>query len=82
MVDTDFLKVGHHGSKTSSSSLFMNTATPEVAVVSLGESNRFEHPHPQAVRRIKRNSRQTKFTSLHKALIFASDGTKIRRIEW
>ncbi|MDR8393479.1 DNA internalization-related competence protein ComEC/Rec2 [Aliifodinibius sp. S!AR15-10] len=82
MIDTDFLKVGHHGSKTSSSSLFMKTATPEVSVVSLGRSNRFDHPHLQAVRRIKRNSRQTAFTSLQKALIFASDGTNIRRVEW
>ncbi|MFH5832282.1 DNA internalization-related competence protein ComEC/Rec2 [Halalkalibaculum sp. DA384] len=82
LLDTDFLKAGHHGSRTSSSSRFLHEATPDISVLSLAKSNRFQHPHPEAVRRLRRYSEKMKFTSLHKALIFSSDGTSIRQIPW
>jgi competence protein ComEC len=42
----DVLKVGHHGSRTSSSSAFLAAVAPREAVVSVGCRNRFGHPHP------------------------------------
>ena len=42
----DVLKVGHHGSRTSSSPGFVAAVAPQVAVVSSGVRNRFGHPHP------------------------------------
>lgn len=82
LLDTNFLKVGHHGSRTSSSPSFLQTVTPNISVVSLAKSNRFQHPHPEAVRRISEYSDTTLYTSLQKALIFSSDGTNIHQIKW
>jgi len=77
LIDTDFLKVGHHGSKTASSQPFLDIATPQVAAVSLGKNNRFSHPHPRAVRHLKQNSREVVYTSTAGALQFSSDGETI-----
>jgi competence protein ComEC len=47
----DFLKVPHHGSKTSSTEAFLSAVAPHFAVVSVGESNAFGHPAPEIVDR-------------------------------
>ncbi|HTS10510.1 MAG TPA: ComEC/Rec2 family competence protein [Candidatus Limnocylindrales bacterium] len=47
----DFLKVPHHGSKTSSTQLFLDAVKPKVAVVSAGEGNPFGHPNAEVVAR-------------------------------
>lgn len=82
LLDTDFLKVGHHGSRTSSERAFLKEVTPEIAVISLAERNRFRHPHPEAIQRIQETGTELYFTSRDKALIFKSDGKKIWREEW
>lgn len=45
-VRADVLKVGHHGSRTSSTPAFLAQVRPEVAIISCGVRNRFGHPHP------------------------------------
>jgi competence protein ComEC len=50
----DFLKVGHHGSKTSSSPEFLARVAPRFASISCGIRNRFGHPHPQALANLER----------------------------
>ncbi len=82
LLDTDFLKVGHHGSKTSSELFFLQEVTPEVAVVSVAERNRFRHPHPEAVERLESTHSDIYYTSRDKALIFESDGKGIQRVKW
>ncbi|RNC84012.1 MAG: DNA internalization-related competence protein ComEC/Rec2 [Balneola sp.] len=81
-LDIDFLKVGHHGSRTSSGEGFLNYVTPEIAVTSLGEQNRFGHPHYEAVSRLMETGSELYFTSRDKALVFKSDGRNIQRVEW
>lgn len=47
------IKLGHHGSKNSSSIEFLRAVSPEVAVIQSGESNRFGHPHQETLERMK-----------------------------
>ena len=44
LKDIDFLKVGHHGSNTSSSKIFINNIKPKYAIISVGKNNRYGHP--------------------------------------
>ena len=51
-VKSDILKVGHHGSKTATSDAFLAAVNPETAIVSAGEDNKFEHPHPETLEKL------------------------------
>lgn len=48
----DILKVGHHGSKNSSGQAFLNQITPKIAVISVGEGNKYGHPTTEALNRL------------------------------
>lgn len=48
----DLLKVGHHGSRTSTSPRFLAAVAPSLAAISCGVRNRFGHPHPEALSRL------------------------------
>ena len=45
LQDIDVLKVGHHGSKTSSSEKFINEINPKYSIISVGKNNRYGHPN-------------------------------------
>lgn len=51
-LDCDVLKVGHHGSKTSSSFGFLNEVDPRLALISVGYKNRYDHPSQEVVARL------------------------------
>lgn len=59
----DILKVGHHGSKYSSSSLFLKEIIPTYAFISAGRNNRFNHPHLETIARLKEYAKDIKITS-------------------
>ncbi len=82
MIDTDFLKVAHHGSGTSASAAFLRTASPAYSAVSLAWHNRYHFPNPGAVRRLLRTNTKLYFTSLSGALQFYSNGRSIKREKW
>jgi len=52
-LDSEVLKIGHHGSITSSSNLFLDAITPEVAVIQVGKDNRYNHPNFRILRNLQ-----------------------------
>lgn len=51
-LNADVLKVGHHGSKYSTTEDFLNAVSPEYAVISCGKDNSYGHPHSETVKRL------------------------------
>lgn len=52
----DVIKLGHHGSNTSSDLQFLKRCAPELAIISAGNNNRYNHPHPETLRNLKKAS--------------------------
>ena len=74
---SDLLKVGHHGSATSSSPEFLAAVRPRYAVVSVGFYNSFKHPRPDVMARYASAHIPTYRTDLSGAVSFYLDGTNI-----
>ena len=53
-IDVDILKVAHHGSNTSSTIEFLKKVTPRVAIIGVGENNKFGHPNEEIIERLKK----------------------------
>ena len=53
LTDIDFLKVGHHGSNTSSSEIFINSINPKNCLISVGKNNRYGHPKESVLNILK-----------------------------
>ena len=51
--NVDVLKVGHHGSKTSSSKSFINEINPKNSIISVGKNNRYGHPNKEVLNNLK-----------------------------
>jgi competence protein ComEC len=71
------LKVGHHGSKTSSSEEFLEQVKPEFAVISDGYQNQFHHPHPSVLARLKEHNAVILRTDQRGLITFRTDGQRI-----
>lgn len=56
-LKTDILKLGHHGSKSSSGEYFLKDTDPEYSVVSAGFKNRYGHPHKSVIEAVVKNTR-------------------------
>lgn len=57
-LDSDVLKVGHHGSASSSGEPFLTAVTPEIATISVGKENTYGHPSPRVFHRLERAGSQ------------------------
>ena len=53
LSNIDVLKVGHHGSKTSSSKEFINDINPKYSVISVGKNNRYGHPNKEVLNNLE-----------------------------
>ncbi len=81
-LKSDLLKVGHHGSQTSSSEEFIDAVKPVDAVISVGRHNKFHHPSDVVLKRFAERRVRTYRTDLDNAIVFVSDGKQWRREEW
>jgi hypothetical protein len=73
-LDTDILKVGHHGSKSSSSSDFLQAVTPSISVISCGKDNSYGHPHEEALERLNTYSEEVVRIDISGAYSYTSSG--------
>ena len=53
LKDIDVLKVGHHGSGTSSSEEFINNIVPKYSIISVGKNNKYGHPNKEVLNRLE-----------------------------
>lgn len=75
-ISADVLKVGHHGSKTSSSVAFINTVKPKTAILSYGKNNNFGHPHSAIESRLNKVGAKTYKTPIDCDITVTTDGVK------
>lgn len=73
----DVLKVGHHGSNTSTTANFLKKVTPDYAIISCGRENDYGHPHKQVVDRLERFYATLYRTDLAGHIVATADGTQI-----
>lgn len=69
-INVDVLKAGHHGSKTSTGEAFLDKLKPDIAIISAGRNNRFDHPHPEVLDRLERLNVRVYRTDVQGAIIF------------
>jgi len=72
--DVDVLKIGHHGSASSTSEALLDLISPETAVISVGQDNRYDHPHPATIRRLSEHAIRILRTDIDGDVLLTSDG--------
>ncbi len=73
----DYLKVGHHGSRTSTSEAFLSLVTPALATLSCGVRNRFGHPHLPTVERLAAHAVRTLRLDRSGSVVITTDGQSL-----
>lgn len=81
LLVSDILKVGHHGSDTSTSQQFLAAVNPRIAVISAGADNTYGHPDGEVVERLRDFGVEIVSTKASGTVIFTSDGTQFYRTE-
>ncbi|MBI3580414.1 MAG: DNA internalization-related competence protein ComEC/Rec2 [Ignavibacteriales bacterium] len=82
LLSSDVLKVGHHGSITSSSERFIDKVKPAFAAISVGRYNKFRHPSRIVIENLKAHHVKVQRTDHAGAIIMRSDGKTIERVQW
>lgn len=77
-VDADVIKVGHHGSTTSSGDAFLNKVSPEIAVISCGIGNSYGHPHKETLQKLESRNIQIYRTDISGTIVITSDGINLQ----
>jgi len=77
LLHADILKVGHHGSKTSSSEAFLEAVQPRLALVSVGAGNTYHLPTPSVMRSLAAHGAQVLRTDLLGTIVARTDGHRV-----
>lgn len=76
-IDSDVLKVAHHGSTTSSSIEFLNKVSPEISIISCGINNKFNHPSKSTLENLSNINSSIYRTDEDGTIVLSSNGFKI-----
>jgi len=77
-LESDVLKIGHHGSRTSSATVFVGWVDPEYGIISAGCGNRYGHPHQEVLDTFAKFEIETFSTCDEGTIVFTSDGNTLR----
>ncbi|MFL0163708.1 ComEC/Rec2 family competence protein [Candidatus Clostridium helianthi] len=78
-ISADVLKVGHHGSSTSTSKDFLKKVNPSIAVISVGKDNIYNHPDAITTKLLGENNIKTYRTDKDGTIVICSDGSNISK---
>ncbi|HHW61593.1 MAG TPA: MBL fold metallo-hydrolase, partial [Syntrophomonadaceae bacterium] len=76
-LQASILKIGHHGSSSSSSAAFLQAVSPQIAVISCGLQNDYGHPHREVLQRLVEQDIKVLRTDLHGTITIKSNGKSI-----
>ncbi len=77
-ISADVLKLGHHGSHSSTSQAFLDKVNPKYAIVSCGKGNDYGHPHQETIDKINKKGIEILRTDVSGTIISTSDGNNIK----
>ncbi|WP_055070349.1 ComEC/Rec2 family competence protein [Clostridium massiliamazoniense] len=78
LEDVDLIKIGHHGSRTSTSAELLNKVNPEFAVITVGEGNSYGHPHIETMDKLKSKNLKLHRTDQCGTIVFTSTGNGLK----
>lgn len=78
-LKADVLKLGHHGSTSSTSEKFLKSVNPSICVIEVGKDNDYGHPHKETLELIKKNKVKVYRTDTYSDVVLVSDGSTIKR---
>ncbi len=78
-VSADVIKVGHHGSSTSSSKDFLDKVSPKIAIISVGKGNDYGHPNKETLDEFKKRNYTVYRTDIEGTIVLQSDGKNIKK---
>lgn len=76
-LKADVLKIGHHGSDTSSSEKFLKAVDPKFGIIEVGKNNKFNHPSLRVLKRLERMNIKTYRTDMDGTIRILSDGRNL-----
>ncbi|EHL19164.1 hypothetical protein HMPREF9628_01721 [Peptoanaerobacter stomatis] len=76
-ISSDVLKLGHHGSSTSTSDYFLGKVNPSIGVISCGKNNKYGHPHKEVMNLLEKYNIMIFRTDKQGSIVLKSDGYKI-----
>jgi len=71
------LKVGHHGSSTSTTSSFLDKVQPKIAIISVGQNNSYGHPSNEVINRLKNAGVELYVTMTHGTIVVTTKGDEV-----
>lgn len=76
-INVDILKVGHHGSRYSTTTEFLSKVSPDYAIISVGTDNKYNHPHKETLNKFKNDNIKIHRTDNEGTVLITTDGENI-----